>query len=215
MKVAIYARKSKPPRAWKASFDGESPPTSVESQLRRLRAWAAQAGHVVALEASDTASGGNPNRPGWNRVLNAVRGGHVQAVAITKTDRAMRSTKHYLEVVETMLERSCALEVLDQPMACVRGRGDPMAVAFRTVAAAFAQLERDLAGERSMEVLERADDGRLYGPRSERPAGRPREFGDGHKFRLRDGRRVHDKNRCLACRGETGGPSALLSPMPA
>jgi DNA invertase Pin-like site-specific DNA recombinase len=209
MRVALYARRSQPPKGWKPSYPGEDPEGSTQAQMKRLEKWAGDNGHESALKETDTATGRNPHRPGWERVIAAVRGGHVQAVAITKTSRAMRNTIHYLTTVEQdFLPRGCYLEVLDQPMATVRGKGDPMAVAFRTVAAAFNQLELDLAREASMEVMERREDGRLYGPRSERPSGRPSEYGEGHKFRVRGGRREHDRARCQACRGETGATSA-------
>lgn len=196
MKVAIYGRRSK----------GQEP----EGQLGRLRAAALAEGHSIVLEASDVATGSDPNRPGWVKVMNAVRGGHVQGVWITKTDRAMRSAKHYLEAVESFLARGCHLRVLDQPMACVADRDDPMSRAFRTIGAAFAQLELDLADERSNEG-HYVKDGRTYGP-SGKPVGRPPGYGEGHQFRLRNGRREHDKARCRACRGgETGGLVATVA----
>lgn len=212
MKVAIYARKSKPPSDWRPAADGELPPTSVEVQVKRLRAACEAQGHEVVLLETDTATGSNPNRPGWKRLLAAVRGGSVQGVWMTRTDRAMRSAKHYLETVEVFQARGCWLDFLDQPMSSIHGKTDSMATAFRTVAAAFAQLELDLTRERSGEVLERRGDGRLYGPRSSKPAGRPVEYGEGHKFRMRKGNRVHDRAKCRACKPSanaqviSGGP---------
>jgi len=188
LKVALYARKSKG--------------NPAEAQLKRLRAVAQAEGHEVVLEASDVASGRNPHRPGWEQVMAAVRGGHTRAVWITKTDRAMRSAKHYLEAVEQFEPRGCQLRVLDQPMASVTDFNDPLAKAFRTIGAVFAQLEVDLADERSNEGHE-VRDGRMYGP-SGTPVGRPPLYGEGHKFRNRNGRREHDRARCPAC-GETGG----------
>lgn len=192
MKVAIYGRRSK----------GQEP----EGQLARLRGAAAAEGHTVVLEASDVATGSDPNRPGWSKVMAAVRGGHVQGVWITKTDRAMRSAKHYLDAVEAFLARGCHLRVLDQPMANITNRDDPMSRAFRTIGAAFAQLELDLADERSNEG-HYVKDGRTYGP-SGTPVGRPSPYGPEHRFRVRNGRREHDKARCGVCCGETGGQNA-------
>lgn len=214
MRAALYARRSKPPKGWVPSYPGEVAPGSTDAQLAKLQAWAKTAGHEVILQEHDTATGKNPNRPGWQRIMAAVKGGHVQVVAITRTSRAMRNSKHYLEVVEVFLERNCIMEVLEQPMASVRGRGDPMAVAFRTVAAAFNQLEVDLHDEQSNEVLERREDGKLYGPRSDKPAGRPVEFGPEHKFRVRGGSRRHDRANCRVCHGQTGGPDGSESDPP-
>jgi hypothetical protein len=98
---------------------------------------------------------------------------------------------------------------LDQPGASVR-RGDSMSKAFRGMASVFAELELDLARERSAAVLQQHE-GRWYGPRSDLPAGRPREFAEGHKMRRRGDRLEHDRARCAAChrdaapRGENGG----------
>jgi DNA invertase Pin-like site-specific DNA recombinase len=206
-RVALYARRSKAPRGWKPATPGEEAPGSIQAQMARLEGWARANGHEVVLRAMDTRTGRDPNRPGWQKILGAVKGGHVQVLAITKTDRAMRSTAHYLQTIDVLLERGVQLEVLDQPMASLRGQGDPMAVAFRTVAAAFAQLERDLATERSAEVLEVRADGRTYGPRSSRPAGRPSVYSaaSGHRMRVRAGRPVHDKAKCKACGWRNGG----------
>jgi DNA invertase Pin-like site-specific DNA recombinase len=216
MKVALYARKSKPDPTWRPSFEGELPPTSVETQVKRLQAAATAAGHEVVLVEVDQASGSNPNRPGWRRIMASVDGAHVGEVWMTRSDRAMRSTKHYLDVVERFVKRSVALVFLDQPELSVRGKGSAQAVAFRTVSAAFNQLHLDLAREASMEVLERdPEDGKLYGPRSELPAGRPVEYGPEHKFRKRaDGTTRHDKARCRACRGQTGGVGPTVSATP-
>ena len=200
MKVAIYARRSQ----------GQEP----EVQAQRLRRAAEAEGHEVYFVATDVATGRNPNRPGWKRVMEAVRGGHVRAVWVTKVDRAMRNSRHYLDVVDAFLQRGCHLRVLDQPQLSVLDKDDPMSRAFRTIGAAFAQLEVDLADERSNEGHQ-VIDGRTYGP-SGKPVGRPAEFGAEHKFRVRDGRRVHDKAKCRACKGgETGGPAASGSPAPA
>lgn len=206
MRVALYARRSKPPKGWKATAPGEQAPGSTDAQMAKLRAWAGANGHEVVLAEADTATGKNPNRPGWQRVMAAVRGGHVQGVAITRTSRSMRNTRHFLEVIEEMERRSCCLEVLEQPAASFRGKTDPMGRAFLTISGAINQLEIELHDEQSNEVMEVREDGRTYGPRSELPAGRPSEYGIGHKLRVRDGRRIHDKPKCRACRGgETGG----------
>lgn len=152
------------------------------------------------LVEHDVVSGGNPNRPGWNRILQAARGRHVHAIWAVKLDRVMRSVKHFCEVADELVSLGVNLDLLDQPGASVR-QGDAMAKAFRSMAAVFAELELDLARERSADVMERREDGRLYGPKSERPAGRPVEYGADHKFRMRGGRREHDRANCRACRG--------------
>lgn len=197
--VAVYARKSK----------GQEP----DAQLGRLVRAVEAEGLFLHTSATDVASGKNPNRPGWQRIMAAVDGGQVRQVWITKVDRAMRSSKHYLDVVERLQKRGCHLRVLDQPMLNVLDKDDPMSKAFRTIGAAFAQLEVDLAAERSNEGHEVRPDGVMVGP-SGAPVGRPREFGVGHKMRQRGGKFVHDRPRCKVCRGETGGLSVSPSDPP-
>lgn len=201
MKIALYARKSKGQPA--------------ETQLKRLRAAADAEGHEVVLVGQDVATGSNPNRPGWQQVVQAVKAGTVRAVWMTKMDRAMRSARHYLAVVEDVLEpRGCHLRFLDQPMACVTDYNDPLAKAFRGMGAVFAELEVNLADERSNEGHEQRD-GRWYGPSGVK-VGPKVKYGPEHKFRRQAGRPgpVHDKPRCPACRVATEGPAASPSDPP-
>lgn len=158
------------------------------------------------LEAHDVVTGGDPNRPEWDRVMAAVRGGTVRRVYATKMDRPMRSAKHYLEVADVFIARGAELVFIDQPQANVV-RDDAFSKMVRGVGAVFAEFELDIIRERTADVMTIGEDGRVYGPRSEIPAGRPREYGEGHKMRIRDGRPVHDAARCRLCRGENGGPT--------
>lgn len=210
MKVALYARNSKPPQGWKPTVPGEEPPGSWRQQLQQLRAWAQREGHVVVLEGYDAqVSGKDPNRPGWQSIMAAVRGHQVQAVAAVKLDRVMRSAGHFHETVQEFEKATADLFFVDQGLSL--GKRNPMTKAMLGFLAIMAELERDWARERQEAVMRVGEDGRVYGPRSSKPAGRPAEFGDGHKFRIRDGRKEHNRARCPACRGENGGrePSLL------
>jgi hypothetical protein len=161
----------------------------------------------VTLEKYDAqVSGKDPNRPGWQAVMSAVRGHHVQAVAAVKLDRVMRSAGHFHETVQDFEKATADLFFIDQGLSL--GKRNPMTKAMLGFLAIMAELERDWARERQGAVMRVGEDGRTYGPRSEKPAGRPAEFGEGHKFRVRDGRREHNKARCPTCRGENGGLDA-------
>ncbi|MCA1812015.1 MAG: recombinase family protein [Halobacteriales archaeon] len=197
-RVALYARNSKPPKGWKPQGEGEEPPGSWKLQLHALRAWAAREGHDVAMEEYDVVTGGNPNRPGWNKVLAAARGHHIHMVAAVKLDRVMRSTLHFHQVANELLDRGVDLLAVDQGVRI--SAKDPMSKLLRGILALFAELELDLARERSSAVLEVRNDGRLYGPRSAKPAGRPRLYAEGPKVRIRNGRPVHDRPRCAVCK---------------
>lgn len=211
MRVALYARNSKPPKGWRPAFPGEEPPGSWRQQLEELRAWAAREGHEVVLEAYDAkVSGKNPNRPGWRQVMQAARGHHVHEIAAVKLDRVMRSAGHFYDLVRELTELTVDLCFTAQGLRI--GKANPMTKALIGFLALMADLERDWAFERQAAVMEVREDGRLYGPRSELPAGRPREFGPEHKHRRRrDGSMEHDRARCRACRGENGGVESPVS----
>lgn len=209
MKAAVYGRNSKPPKGWKPSFEGEEAPGSWTVQVPRCEAAALAAGDELVVSLHDVASGGNANRPAWSRLMGMVRGGVVGRVYVTKLDRCARNLRHFLDTAEAFEARGAELVVLDQQAASVR-KQDPAGKAFRNMMATFAELELDLIRERSGAVMTIGPDGRVYGPRSDQPAGRPREFGAGHKLRLRGGKAVHDKARCQAC-GEKGGVAASVS----
>lgn len=208
LRAAVYARNSKPPKGWKPSRPGEEPPGSWTKQTEKCREAALREGDEIVLEVHDTATGGDPNRPGWRQVMAGVRGGTIRRVYVTKLDRVMRSLRHFLEVAEEFEARGAELVFLDQPSASVR-KGDAAAKALRGMLGVFAEFELDLTRERSGAVFEIKEDGKMYGPRSEVPAGRPVEYGPEHKFRVRDGRREHDRARCRACRvGKPGVENA-------
>ena len=114
MGVALYARNSKAPQGWKPSQPGEEAPGSWRLQLQALHAWAAREGHEVALAEYDLVTGGNPNRPGWNKVMAAARGHHIHLVAAVKLDRVMRSTLHFHQVANELLELGVDLVAVDQ-----------------------------------------------------------------------------------------------------
>lgn len=195
--MALYARNSKPPQGWKPSVPGEEPPGSWQQQLDALRAWADREGHEVTQEEHDAqVSGKDPNRPGWRRIMSSVKGRHVHLVAAVKLDRVMRSVKHYHDTASTFLERGVDLVFIDTNTRI--SKQDAMSKFFLGVLANVAELERDLALERQQAVMHVGDDGRIYGPRSDKPAGRPNAYRaeDGHAMRKRNGRDVHNKARC-------------------
>lgn len=197
----LYGRNSKPPKGWRPTSDGEEPPGSWSVQIAKTRAFAVACGDEVVIEEHDVATGSDPNRPAWARLMNAVRGHIVQRVYCTKMDRPMRDLRHFLDVAQDFERAGAELVFIDQQGASVR-KGDAAGKAFRNTLAVFAEFELDLTRERSAAVFELGDDGRLYGPRSKNPAGRPVEYGPEHKFRTRaDGSREHVRARCRVCRG--------------
>ena len=84
MRVAIYARVSKD----EASSEGKL--QDPENQLRPLRDFAKLMDWVVVEEFTDYASGGNSNRPEFQRMLGLVRQRRFDLVFIWALDRFSR-----------------------------------------------------------------------------------------------------------------------------
>jgi len=213
MTAAAYGRNSKPPKNWKPTEDQPEPPGSYRQQLAKCERFAVAAEEALAVQEFDVASGGNANRPAWSRIMSGVRGGTIHRVYATKLDRVARNLAHFLAIAAEFERRGAELVFTDQPAASIR-KADPAGKAMRNMLATFAEFELDLIRERSGAVMSIGEDGRTYGPRSDKPAGRPREFADGHKLRKRGSAMVHDRARCAACRGETGGVGASVSAPP-
>ncbi len=205
MKLALYARNSKPPRDWDPSkHPGEEPPGSWKIQLQLLHEWAARQGHTVLLEEHDMASGRDPNRKGWERLMQEARGHHIDAIVSTKLDRVMRSAPHFYKVADELSSLGVDLMFTDNGMRI--SKRDPFNKATLGILAVVAELELDLARERQAAVMHRGEDGKLYGPRSSKPSGHPpTDYGEGHRFRIRGKYRVHDRPRCRACRAAKEG----------
>jgi DNA invertase Pin-like site-specific DNA recombinase len=201
-RVALYARNSQPPKGWKPSFPGERPPGSWETQLEGLGTWAEREGYEIVIKEHDVASGRDANRRGWERVLQEARGHHVHAVASTKLDRVMRSAPHFHETANEFLALGVDLIFTEQGTRI--SKRDPLSKFLIGALALVAELELDLARERTWARLHLGEDGRYYGPRSARPLGRPRKYGEGHRLRRRGRYEVHDRLKCPACRGTKG-----------
>ncbi len=201
--AAIYGRTSKAPRGWKPSFKREKSPGSWEQQLARLQDWAPAHGYRIVLEGHDVRSGADTRRPGWERVFAEAKGHHVAAIICTKVDRLARSTADFYDIARELTRLNVDLIFTDSEIS-IRGK-DPFNKAVLGILAVVAELELDLIRERTAASMHIGKDGRVYGPRSSRPSGRPPEYGKGHRFRMRNGHRIHDKPRCLKCRAAKRG----------
>src|SRR6266513_2822311 len=89
-KCALYARVS-------------TPEQHVETQLCDLRAMAAQRGYeIVAVFTDVGVSGTKARRPGLDAMLKAARKRAFSVLLIAAFDRLVRSTKHFLTVVDEL-----------------------------------------------------------------------------------------------------------------
>ncbi len=109
-----------------------------ESQRQRLLA----AGCDPELIFTDHgASGAKASRPEWDRCLSQLRKGDT--LVITKLDRAGRSVRNLLDVVELLSSKRVGLEVIDQHVDTETAFGRMLF----TVLAAVAEFERELIRE--------------------------------------------------------------------
>ena len=133
MKAALYARVS-------TTQHGQD----VGLQLSELRRVATQRDWLSYEYIDDGVSGTLRQRPALDRMMNDVRSGRIQIVAVWRFDRFARSTAHLIEAMEEF--RSIKVDFVS-----LRDQVDtstPFGRAMFTITAAIAELERELTVER-------------------------------------------------------------------
>lgn len=119
--------------------------------------------HTEAQHDALTAAGVNPKyiyvekastrlavRPELEKLRKMLRPGDV--LVVTKVDRLARSLLDLIGIADQLRGEGVALEVLSGTF----NRDDPMGEAFFQMTGVFAQLERDLIRQRTLEGLEAA-----------------------------------------------------------
>src|SRR3712207_307238 len=135
--VAVYVRVS---TQRQAQFQ------SIEQQLERLRAHLRGQGEELTSEnifRDNGYSGATLNRPGLDRLRDAVRAGKVERVLITDPDRLARNYVQLMVLLEELERVGCRVEFLDRPI----GR-DPQDHLLLQIRGAVAEYERTLIAER-------------------------------------------------------------------
>jgi site-specific DNA recombinase len=119
---------------------------TIEQQLDRLRAWFAAHGRELTGEdvfRDEGYSGATLNRPGLDRLRDAVRAGEVERVLVTDPDRLARNYVQLMVLLEELERLGCQVEFLDRPI----GR-DPQDQPLLQIRGAVAEYERTLIAER-------------------------------------------------------------------
>ncbi len=98
----------------------------------------------------EKASGADTRRPELAAMLDYVREGDT--VVVTKIDRIARSTKHLLEIVETLERKKVAFKVLNINL----DTSTPTGRLMLTMLGAIATFERELMLERQRDGIEKA-----------------------------------------------------------
>ena len=110
MRTAVYVR---------VSTARQAQAQTIDQQLERLRVHVRALGEELASEAifrDDGVSGATLNRPGLDRLRDAVRAGSVERVLVTDPDRLARNYVQLMVLLEELERCGCRVEFLDRPM---------------------------------------------------------------------------------------------------
>ncbi len=134
-----------------------------ESQGREVRAFAAGRGWDLVETYQDVGiSGAKARRPALDRLLKDAWHGRFQAVVVWDLSRMARSTLNALQLLQEFQEMGVRLIAVKQTF----DTDTPLGRAFFTLAAMFAELEREILIERVRAGMARA---RAEGKRIGRP----------------------------------------------
>lgn len=160
MKVALYARVSKPPRGQVMDLHNHN--QNPEVQLRELREWCKTNNHIIAAEYVDRLTGKHANRPQLQKMMkDAVKGlRDIDAVVVWRLDRLGRSVQDLHNLVAEMKAGNVSF-------VCFKDNFDlttPGGKAMFGMLAVFAEFERNVIAERTKAGLALArSEGRLPG----------------------------------------------------
>jgi DNA invertase Pin-like site-specific DNA recombinase len=142
---------------------------AIEREVERRRGDGPGTGwELVQMYADNAVSGKRmTNRPGLAEALASLTNGHADVLIVAKLDRLSRSMLDFCLLLDQARREGWSLVILDLGIDLTTASGEVMA----HVAAAFAQFERRLIGQRTRDALavKRAAGVRL---------GRPPSLGD-------------------------------------
>jgi DNA invertase Pin-like site-specific DNA recombinase len=104
----------------------------------------------------EKASGADDTRSELKKALTYVQAGDT--LTVCKLDRIARSTKHLLQIVDTLEKRKVAFRILNISL----DTGTPTGKLMLTILAAVATFERDIMLERQAEGIKRAKAAGVY-----------------------------------------------------
>ena len=128
----------------------------LAAQEERIRAYATMTGlDLVAVVRDEGVSGGNPiaTRDGGVEMIRLVRTRKVTHVIALKLDRLFRDAADCLTQTRSWDRAGVALHLLDMGGQAIN-TATAMGRMFLTMAAGFAELERNLIGERTASALQ-------------------------------------------------------------
>jgi DNA invertase Pin-like site-specific DNA recombinase len=132
----------------------------LETQLLDLRELAKQRGCEIVQEYSDIISGSKAKRPGLDQLMADARRRHFDIVFVAAFDRAARSVRHFLEVLDELSHLNIEFISLRENI----DTGGALGRAMVVIVGAIAELEKSLIVERVKAGMRRAKlEGRRIG----------------------------------------------------
>jgi DNA invertase Pin-like site-specific DNA recombinase len=128
---------------------------SLAAQESKVRAYASLKDlDLISVVVDAGVSGGKPlsDREGGRQILDAVAKGTVQAVITLKLDRLFRDAADCLVTTKAWDKKNIGLHIIDMGGQAIDTRS-AMGRMFLTMAAGFAELEKNLIGERTRTAL--------------------------------------------------------------
>ena len=153
--IAIYSRKSK------FTGKGESIGNQVDMCKEYVRLHYGEKALETAIVFEDEGfSGGNTNRPAFQRMMGGIERGEIGTLVVYRLDRVSRNVSDFSGLIENLKRK-------DITFVSIRENFDtstPMGRAMMYIASVFSQLERETIAERIRDNMhELAKTGRWLG----------------------------------------------------
>lgn len=153
--IALYSRKSR------FTGKGESIGNQVELCKEYVRLhFGEQAAEQLVIYEDEGFSGGNLNRPAFQRMMEAARQRKFQAIIVYRLDRISRNVSDFSGLIEELSRLNIAFISIKEQF----DTSTPMGRAMMYIASVFSQLERETIAERIRDNMqELAKTGRWLG----------------------------------------------------
>ena len=155
MKVAIYSRKSR--------FTGKG--DSIENQVQMCKEYMQRnfpdtSNFEFEIFEDEGFSGGNTNRPEFQKLINDIKNKKFQVLICYRLDRISRNVADFSATLELLQANNCDFISIKEQF----DTSTPMGRAMVYISSVFAQLERETIAERVRDnMLELAKSGRWLG----------------------------------------------------
>lgn len=157
MRVAIYSRKSR------ESEQGDS----VRNQIKIVQEYFTRQGNCTFEVFEDEGfSGGNTNRPDFQRMLNKIRNNEIDIVGVYKIDRIARNIVDFVNTYDLFQKNNVALVSVTEAFDAT----SPMGKLIMMILATFAEMERET-------IRQRIKDNKLETAKTGKWSGGTRPFG--------------------------------------